>query len=207
MTAREILSANGDLGPDAPIMATLRRLHDLLSRRGIAYCVVGGLAVVRNGAPRTTHDIDVLVDRRGWESLARAEGTLTVEAESARDEETGIPIDALFPGDEWEMPIELPAPESIAEFDADLGAWFASLAALLAIKTAVYLKKRAEEGEELAAKDLADIVSLVQAHAPERIRTAAASVPEPVRAELERIVGRVLRSGGDRNRRGRGGRA
>lgn len=108
----------------------------------------------------------MLVDRRGWESLARAEGTLTVEAESARDEETGIPIDALFPDDECEMPIELPAPESIAEFDADLGAWFASLAALLAIKTAVYLKKRTEEGEE--------------------------------RAELERIVGRMLRSGGRR---------
>lgn len=200
MTAREILSANGDLGPEAPIMTTLRRLHDLLSRRGIAYCVVGGVAVVRNGAPRTTHDIDVLVERRGWESLARTEGTLTVRAESARDEETGIPIDALFPGDEWEMPIELPAPESIAEFDADLGAWFASLAALLAIKTAVYLKKRAEDGEELAAKDLADIVSLIQAHDPQRIRTAVASVPEPVRPELERIVARVLRSRDDRGR-------
>ncbi len=204
MTAREILSANGDLGPNAPIMATLRRLHEILARRGIAYCVVGGVAVVRNGAPRTTHDIDILVDRRGWRSLAGAEASLKVGAESARDEETGIPIDALFPGDEWEMPIERPPPESIAEFDADLGAWFASLAALLAIKTAVYLKKRAEEGEELAAKDLADIVSLVQANDPERIRSTIASAPHPVRAELTRIAERVMRSGGSRGSHPRG---
>jgi hypothetical protein len=203
VTAREILSANGDLGPDAPIMATLRRLHELLTGRGIAYCVIGGVAVVRNGAKRTTHDIDILVDRRGWESLRDAGGSFSVGAESARDEQTGIPVDALFPGDEWKMAIELPRPESIAEFDAGLGACFASLGALLAIKTAVYLKKREEDGEELAAKDLADIVSLVQAHGRDRIREVVGSVPEAVRAELRRIAERVLRVEGDGGKRRR----
>jgi predicted nucleotidyltransferase len=176
-------------------MATLRRLHELLSRRGVAYCVVGGVAVVRNGATRTTHDIDILVDRPGWRSIHGTHDSFAIGPESALDEETGIPIDAIFPGDEWEMAIELPPPESIAEFDTDLGAWFATLPALVAIKTAVYLRKRADEGEELAAKDLADIVSLVQANAPDRILEAVAAAPEPVRGELLRIAKRVMGSG------------
>ncbi len=99
-----------------------------------------------------------MVDRDGW-ARAPAEASIAVEGDGARDRTTGIAIDVLFPGDDWEMVIPLPEPSQVREYDEDLGAWFIAPAPLVAIKTAVYLSKLAEYGEELAAKDLTDVVS------------------------------------------------
>ena len=162
VTATEVLRINGDGGSESPLMCTVRRLHAWLDGHGVAYCVVGGLAVVRTGWVRTTHDVDVLVDRDGW-AAAPADASIAVEGDSARDRITGIAIDILFPGDDWEMVIPLPEPAQVREYDEDLGAWFIAPAPLVAVKTAVYLSKLAEYGAELAAKDLTDVVELLRA--------------------------------------------
>lgn len=194
MTARQLLALNGDLGRDAPIVRVVRRLHEELTRAGARYCIVGGLAVVRNGAPRTTHDIDVLVDRDGWAAARRDATGFDLGEDAGVDRATGVPIDALFPGDEGGMAIPLPDPDSVGEYDEELGADFARLDALVAIKTAVYMKKRAEDGAELAAKDLADVVSLLQIQDVDRARRIIESAPPEVRTELDRIARRVAAS-------------
>ena len=60
------------------------------------------------------------------------------------------------------MVIPMPAPEAVNEYDEEPGAWFISLSHLLELKIAVYLKKLAEDGIEIAVKDLADVVSLLE---------------------------------------------
>ena len=173
-------------------MHAVRRFHRLLEPRGVAYCVIGGMAVVRNGWVRTTRDIDILVDRAGWESLLGGAPSpletagFTAAGDTARDRRTGIDFDLLFPGDDWEMVIPLPAPAEVREYDANLGAWFIGLAPLLAVKTAVYLSKRQELGPELAAKDLADVVELMRANRG-TVDAALERVPSAVAAELSRI--------------------
>ena len=102
MTAREVLRINGGGGAESPLMTTVRRIHRWLDSHGVAYCVVGGLAVVRNGWVRTTHDVDVLVERSGWES-APPDAAISVQGDAARDRTTGIDIEILFPGNDREM--------------------------------------------------------------------------------------------------------
>ena len=70
MTAKRILSVNGDF-KHSPLMQSLRRVHRLFERHSLSYAVVGGLAVVRHGAVRTTADIDVLTSENGWEEIRR----------------------------------------------------------------------------------------------------------------------------------------
>ena len=180
-----MLRINGDGGSDSPLMRTVRRLHAWLDGHGVAYCVVGGLAVVRAGWVRTTHDVDVLVDRDGWAAVP-ADASIAVEGDSARDRTTGIAIDILFPGDDWEMVIPLPEPAQVREYDEDLGAWFIAAAPLVAVKTAVYLSKLAEYGAELAAKDLTDVVELLRAD-EDRVAAILADAPFEVAPALRRI--------------------
>jgi hypothetical protein len=196
MTARELLRINGDGGAESPLVQAVRRFHRLLEPRGVAYCVIGGMAVVRNGWVRTTHDIDILVDRAGWESLLSGapspleEAGITAAGDAAHDRCTGIDLDILFPGDDWEMVIPLPSPAAVREYDAALGAWFIGLAPLLAVKTAVYRSKLQELGPELAAKDLADVVELMRANR-HAIDAALQRVPAAVSGELSRIWRRI----------------
>lgn len=174
-------------------MQTVRRLHVACERLGVDYCIVGGLAVVRNGAPRTTVDVDLLIAEPDWRRLCESEPALQAELDSAIDRHTGVTIDALFPGDEREMEIPLPPPREIAEFDAELGGRFAGLRAMLEIKAAVYRAKRRTDGEAIAAKDLSDIVSLTQHHGPEVVRRLAAQSPPVIAEELIRIADEVER--------------
>ena len=60
------------------------------------------------------------------------------------------------------MVIPLPEPDKVREFDEELGAYFISLKKLIELKTAVYLGKLKEDGPELAAKDMADVVMLIE---------------------------------------------
>jgi hypothetical protein len=162
MTPREILENNGDFST-APLYAAARRLQKRLEEEGVTYAVVGGLAVVRNGAVRTTVDIDILVAEEEWTRLGEnGLPDFRMEGDQAVDEATGITVDVLFPGDEWEMDIPVPGPAEVREWDEELGGWYIDLLHLLELKTAVYLKKRREDGEEIAAKDLADVVALTR---------------------------------------------
>jgi hypothetical protein len=194
VNARDILHTNGTF-TNSPLADTVRRLHAICEKAEVEYALVGGLALTHNGAPRTTMDVDVLVEESGWDALrAEAAGQFTFEQDSATDRANGVPVDFLFPGDDWHMCIPLPQPAAIREYDDDLGAWFAGLQPLIEIKTAVYLKKRAEDGMEIAAKDLGDVVELTLRNAPRIDDAFVRALAPAVRRHYRRIRRRVLRS-------------
>jgi hypothetical protein len=96
-------------------------------------------------------------------------------------------VDVLFSGDDWGMLLPLPDPAEVAEFGRELGANFLGLGQLLQLKTAVYLAKKRDEGIELAAKDLADVVELLKANAERVIPSMLAGLHPVIRAELVRL--------------------
>ncbi len=161
MTAKQLLELNGDLH-SSPLFEAVRRFHALSLSLGIPYCVIGGLAVVRNGAPRTTLDIDILTLKERWSKALPIEGEISSTGpDSCVDKPSGASIDILFAGDDWHMPLQLPDPEKVAEFDKDFGANFIGLHELVQLKMSVYLAKVRSDGPGAAAKDLSDVHELI----------------------------------------------
>jgi hypothetical protein len=161
MTAAEILQLNGNMR-DSPLMEVVRRFHALSSSHELPYCVIGGMAVIRNGYARTTMDVDILTYRRDWQKLLPIEGEISsTGSESCVDIRTDVPIDILFADDDWQMPMSMPDPRKVREYDQELGAWFIGLHALVQLKTAVYLDKLREHGEDVASKDRSDVYELI----------------------------------------------
>jgi hypothetical protein len=193
MDAREVLRRNGDFS-GSPLLDTARRLHACLSREGIPYVIIGGLAVVRNGAARTTVDVDVLLAKEDRDrARAALAGDFATELDRACDKRNKVEVDFLYSGDDWGMVLPLPAPAEHAEFDRSLGASFLSLRGILELKTAVYLHKKKEDGIEVAAKDLADVVALLRAN-PASVDAALLACLHPaIRRELRRILRRLGR--------------
>jgi hypothetical protein len=192
MTAEEIFRKNGNF-ENSPLIRTVRNFHDLSQDLDIPYAVIGGMAVVRNGAVRTTVDVDILTTPEGWNRIVdHPPRGLEVFSDHAVDIETGVDIDVLFPGDDWEMKIPLPDPEEIRELDPSLGGYFCGLRYLLEIKTAVFVKKRDEDGIEIAAKDLADLVALTENNTDVITGEFIELIHPAVREEYRRIAARVL---------------
>ncbi len=120
MTAAKVLELNGDTR-DSPLMEAVRRFHALSSSRGLPYCVIGGLAVVRNGYPRTTITVDILTFKEDWRKLLPLEGPISSESlDSCVDKQTGVRIDILFADGDWEIPIKMPDPRKAGEFDKEV---------------------------------------------------------------------------------------
>lgn len=162
MTAKKLLERNGDFS-NSPLIDSLRRVNDLFEKYSAPYAVIGGLAVVRNGALRTTIDIDILTSKDDWDRIRQSNPKNFVTGiDHAVDKKNNIPIDVLFSGKEWDMVIPLMAAKNVREYDEELHAWFIDLLHLIELKTAVYLKKKKEDGIEIAAKDLADVVALIE---------------------------------------------
>ena len=161
MTAAEILQLNGDMR-DSPLMEVVRRFHALSNSRKLPYCVVGGMAVIRNGYARTTLDVDILTFKEDWRKLLPLEGEIFSEGpENCVDKKTGVTIDILFADGDWHMPMGMPDPRKVGEYDQELGACFIGLHALVQLKTAVYLDKLREQGEDVASKDRSDVYELI----------------------------------------------
>jgi hypothetical protein len=161
MTAAEILELNGNLY-DSPLMEAVRRFHVLSTSRDLPYCVVGGMAVIRNGYPRTTIDVDVLTFREAWLKLLPLEGEINSRGiDNCVDNETGVTIDILFADDDWGMAIPMPDPRKVGEYDEELAARFIGLHDLVQLKMAVHLSKLQESGIEVAARDLSDVYELM----------------------------------------------
>lgn len=191
MTAKETLNLNGDF-KQSPLLDTLQRLDSLFTESDIPYAVVGGLAVIRNGAHRTTMDIDILIRYDDWNNLREnPPDFLEMEPDSARDTVNQVDIDILFPGNEWEMEVPLPHPEEISETDNNLPGRFAALVPLLIIKCAVYRKKLKEDGIEIAAKDLYDLGELLKKRGAELTASDYSTMPEPIASTLKDIYSKV----------------
>jgi hypothetical protein len=160
MSPKELLALNGDLR-SSPLLEALRRFHALASEKNIRYCVIGGLAVIRNGAPRTTIDIDILTRRADWERcLPLGSGFVQEGPDACVDSPSGVGIDLVFIEDDWGTPF--PDPRSAGEYDEELGANFLGLHALIQLKAFVYLAKLREDGKAVAAKDLGDVAALIR---------------------------------------------
>ncbi|MFP4431880.1 MAG: hypothetical protein ACLFPV_11575 [Spirochaetaceae bacterium] len=188
------LLAVSDATAAIPFLPILRELHALFDNASVVYAVVGGVAVARAGGFRTTGDIDVLVRGVEWRGLAEGAdkgGSFRFGPDWAEHRPSGVPIDTLFAGDDWDLPFELPDPTAVREWDEAAGAWFMRPVRLVELKAAVYNSKRREYGDATAARDLADLRSLLQAKpelgAPAVVASLHPSVREIVAKTTEEI--------------------
>ena len=159
--------------------------------------------MIRNRAIRTTQDVDVLVRKEDWPEIRKSlSDDFAIEVDSAVDLDTNVDVDFLFAGDQRDGSGPLPDPVLFLEFDSDLQANFLPLLRILELKTAVYLQKKRDEGIEIAAKDLADVVELLT-HNRERLTPELMQKLHPaIKKELERIR-RKIRDRSGRPRTGR----
>lgn len=103
---------------------TMHRLTKRLSAAGIAYAVMGGMAVNAHGAARTTADLDVLLTREGlaWfrRELAGTEyDPVQGRSRSFTDRENEVKVDLLvaghLPGMGGPAPFPFPDPTAASE--------------------------------------------------------------------------------------------
>ena len=102
------------------LRSSLRRLAGRLEQEGIAYALLGGLALAEHGYPRMTEDIDVLLTPTGLQLFReRCVGrgyrpAFNGAQKTFRDTETGVRIEFLtsgeFPGDGLQKPVAFPDP-------------------------------------------------------------------------------------------------
>lgn len=143
---------------------TLRNLSQSLSRAGIDYAVVGGMALVIYGYVRTTQDVDLILSQEGLEQFRQSlVGRGFVPAfpgakRMFRDTATGVTIEILitgeFPGDGKPKPVSFPDP-AVASVEQD-GIRVIQLSRLIELKLASGLSA----ADRL--KDLADVQELIR---------------------------------------------
>jgi hypothetical protein len=109
---------------ESPVHQTMRRLTQRLAEAGVAYAVVGGMAVNAHGAERTTRDLDVLLTPEGlaWfrEELAGKEyDPVAGRSRKFTDRENSVPVDLLvtghLPGRGGQAPFAFPDPAQASE--------------------------------------------------------------------------------------------
>jgi hypothetical protein len=170
--AGEFFMGRGD------IRKTMRRLADRLQSEGIAYAVVGGMALGEHGYVRMTEDVDVLVTREGLarfneQCVGRGYVPTHAGAQRAfRDSETGVRIEFLvageYPGDGKPKPVAFPDP-AVCSLDAE-GIRVVSLPRLVELKLA------AGTTAPDRLRDLADVQELIRA---ERLDEGFADLLDP----------------------------
>ncbi len=188
------LLAISDPTAGIPFLPILRELHALLDDASVVYAVVGGVAVARAGGFRTTGDIDVLLRKEEWRGLVESAGSggvFRLGPDWAEHRASGVPVDLLFAGDDWELPFLLPDPASVREWDPVAGAWFMQPVRLLELKAAVHASKLREFGEATAAKDLADLRSLLEAEPKLGAPTVVASLHPSVREVVAKTIAEI----------------
>jgi hypothetical protein len=146
-------------GSDA-VHETMRRVADKLERVGIAYAIVGGMAVNAHQHRRTTGDVDFLITSDGlaaFVSLYKSSEFQPIAGRSRRfvDVATGIMFDfviaGMFPGNGKPGPIAFPDPRSASEIIDEH--CFVKLAILIELKLAAHRHK-----------DFGDVVELIRVH-------------------------------------------
>jgi len=144
---------------------TLRRLAQRLSGEGIAYALLGGMALGEHGYVRMTEDVDVLLTADG---LARFRerlegrgyvGTHPGATRSFRDVESGVRIEVLVtgesPGDGRPKAVSFPDPAAASvEVEG---------VRILALPRLVELKLASGTSAPHRLRDLADVQEIIKA--------------------------------------------
>lgn len=143
-----------------PVHKTMRRVVKRLDKAGIAYAVVGGMAVNAHGRKRTTADLDLLLTAEGLTEFRRRFVPKNYAEISGRprrftDRTNGVKIDflvtGLFPGSGVPGPIAYPDPSAVGEIIED--------ARVVDLTTLIQLKLAARRYQ-----DFADVVALIRVH-------------------------------------------
>jgi hypothetical protein len=159
-----------------PVESALDPVRKLFRDTGVAFKIVGGVAVVHHGYPRTTEDVDVLVESGTSERLEAALATHGFERVSAarlRHVATGVRVDLLVAG----CPLprvgsgSYPAPQDLAGSARDPD--------VVALPGLLGLKLRAGRH-----RDLADVVELLKRLDEAHYLEAEALVDGALRADL-----------------------
>jgi hypothetical protein len=147
-----------------PVHQTLRSLAERLESEGLAYALVGGMALYLHGYRRFTEDVYILLTPEGLASFQeRLVGLGYVPAfpsarKTFRDAETRVKVEALttgeFPGDGKPKPVSFPDPALARERQE--GLWVESL------RTIVELKLASGLSATHRARDLVDVQESVQ---------------------------------------------
>jgi len=144
--------------------ATIRRLAQRLSSEGIAYALLGGMALGEHGYVRMTEDVDVLLTAGGLvrfrdqlEGLGYV-GTHPGATRSFRDVESGVRIEVLvtgeFPGDGRPKAVSFPDPAVAAEEVEGVR--------ILSLPRLVELKLASGSSAPHRLRDLADVQELIK---------------------------------------------
>ena len=143
-------------GNDA-VHETMRRVAAALDRAGIAYAIVGGMAVNAHRHARTTKDVDLLLTAAGFSAfkqlVAAASCCRAGPSRRFTDPNTGVTFDILiagqFPGSGAAGPVAFPDPASVALEIDNLR--------VIDLATLVELKLAARRYQ-----DFADVVNLIR---------------------------------------------
>jgi hypothetical protein len=186
--AAEFFMGRGD------VRATLRHLTERLAAEGIAYAVVGGMALGEHGYIRMTEDVAVLVTREGLERFRAAcvgrgyTPNHTGAVRSFRDTDTGVRIDFVvtgeFPGDGKPKAVSFPEPLACSD-DVD-GVRVLTLPHLIELKLASAMTAPDR------LRDLADVQELIRS---EQLDNRFADQLDPsVRSRFVELVAATRRS-------------
>jgi hypothetical protein len=166
----------------------LAALHARMEQEGIAFAVVGALALRQHGYARFTEDIDIVVTPEGLASIhERLVGRGLVPRASGlrkklRDTVNKVNIDVIAAGEHAgsaESPVTYPTPDT-SDFDAGAGGVrYATLDALIRFKIASGVW-----GKRL--RDLADVQELIRIHALDS--SYATRLPDELRAKFAELV-------------------
>lgn len=139
---------------------TMGRLCERLEQAGIAYAVMGAMAVNAHGHRRTTDDVDLLLSARGVAAfrlrvLGEEFEPVAGRPRKFRDRQTGVTFDilvaGLFPGSGAPGPIAFPDPALVRERIEDR--YVVNLPTLVELKLAARRHK-----------DFGDVVELIRVH-------------------------------------------
>ena len=166
---------------------TLDRLAARFAEHGIAYAVIGGMALAAHGFVRPTEDVDVLLTPHGLEQFRSGLlGLGYVPAFSGalktfRDTETGVRIEVItqgeYPGDGEPKPVVFPDPSDVSMDESGIS--------VVGLPTLVELKLASGLSAPHRLRDLADVQELIVRRG--LTREFAEGLNESVRQEYTRL--------------------
>jgi hypothetical protein len=148
---------------DDPVHKTLHEIARRLDVLQVPYAIVGGMALVAHGYPRTTVDVDVLVTPAGLDAVHKALDGLGyvppfAGSQNLRDVQTGVQVEFLvsgrYPGDGQPKPVAFPDPALVSQ-EID-GVRFVTLPTLIELKLASGMTNAGR------LRDLADVQELIR---------------------------------------------